>query len=126
MGVVDDFLTELEQLEPDLGRRPGRPAGGRACAEATTLDPHARRWPTPNDALAGATPVPAHVRLVTGGWVMARQALAARTLGRDDKLTTARFYLSELLPQATGLLPAVTAGQDVLFALTPDQLDSRH
>jgi hypothetical protein len=56
---------------------------------------------------------------------MARQAIAARTLGRDDKLTTARFYLTELLPQATGLLPAVTAGSDVLFALTPEQLDSR-
>jgi hypothetical protein len=63
--------------------------------------------------------------IVAGGWVMARQAIAARKLGLDDKLTTARFYLTQLLPQAAGLLPAVKAGKDVLFALTPEQLDSR-
>jgi hypothetical protein len=35
---------------------------------------------------------------------------------------TARFYCEQLLPQAAGLVEAVKAGKDVLFALTPDQL----
>jgi hypothetical protein len=69
--------------------------------------------------------------LVAGGWVMARQAMAARTLGVDDpfnaaKLETARFYIEELLPQVHGLMGAVTAGSDRLFALTPEQLRSTH
>jgi alkylation response protein AidB-like acyl-CoA dehydrogenase len=121
-GVVDDFLAELEQLEPDLGEE--WPAAVATLRAATTwILTHGAS--APNDALAAATPYLRMFGIVAGGWVMARQAIAARTLGRDDKLTTARFYLTELLPQATGLLPAVTAGSDVLFALTPEQLDSR-
>jgi hypothetical protein len=81
----------------------------------------------PNDAFAGATPYLRQLGITVGGWVMARQALAARSLGIDDpfnaaKVTTARFYCEQLLPQAAGLSAAVKAGKDVLFALTPDQL----
>ena len=79
----------------------------------------------PNDAFAGATPYLRMFGLLAGGWVMARQAIAARRVGDDAKLTSVRFYIEELLPQVHGLLPAVTSGRDVLFALTPEQLDSR-
>jgi hypothetical protein len=57
--------------------------------------------------------------IVTGGWLLARSAQAAvRALeagGGDteflnQKLVTARFYAEQLLPQAAGLGPAVTAG----------------
>ncbi|MDF2732844.1 MAG: Acetyl-CoA dehydrogenase C-terminal like, partial [Desertimonas sp.] len=34
----------------------------------------------------------------------------------EQKLVTARFYARQLLPQAAGLLPAITAGADDLFA----------
>ena len=121
-GVVDDFLTELAELDPDIGDE--WPAAVAALRDATTwiLTTGAT---DPNDALAAATPYLRMFGIVAGGWVMARQAIAARKLGLDEKLTTARFYLTELLPQATGLLPAVTAGKDVLFELTPVQLDSR-
>jgi hypothetical protein len=121
-GVVEDFLEELDALDPEVGDE--WPAAVAALREATT-------WiltngaADPNDALAAATPYLRMFGIVAGGWVMARQAIAARKLGLEEKLTTARFYLTELLPQATGLLPAVTAGQDVLFALSPTQLDSR-
>jgi hypothetical protein len=33
----------------------------------------------------------------------------------QDKIGTARFYAGQLLPQAAGLLPAVTAGAGPLF-----------
>jgi hypothetical protein len=51
---------------------------------------------------------------VLGGWFMARSLLAAQTAAGDPgflrvKLATARFYLDQILPQAPGLLGAVTA-----------------
>jgi hypothetical protein len=82
-----------------------------------------------NDALGAASPYLRMFGLVVGGWVMARQAIAARRLGLDDpyheaKLVTARFYVEELLPQVHGLTAAVESSSDVLLALTPDQLRS--
>jgi 3-(methylthio)propanoyl-CoA dehydrogenase len=78
--------------------------------------------------MAGATPYLRLFGLVTGGWVMARQALAAsRAKGDatgadaehlDQKLRTARFYCEQLLPQAVGLVPAVTATNRDLAAAT--------
>jgi alkylation response protein AidB-like acyl-CoA dehydrogenase len=122
-GIVDEFLDELDALDPEFGD--AWPAAVAALREATSWV-LAHGASEPNDALAAATPYLRMFGIAAGGWVMARQAIAARKLGLDEKLTTARFYLTELLPQAAGLLPAVTAGKDVLFALTPDQLDSRH
>ena len=79
----------------------------------------------PNDVLAGATPYLQMSGLVIGGWLMARSALAASRLlpgasGPEavflrEKIGTARFYAGQLLPQADGLLPAVTAGAGPLF-----------
>jgi acyl-CoA dehydrogenase len=64
---------------------------------------------------------------------MERQALAALDALAGDtdpdekdlhqqKLVVARFYGEHLLPQVSGLLPAVTAGKDLLFALDADAL----
>jgi hypothetical protein len=84
----------------------------------------------PADALAGATPYLRLVGVVLGGWLMARQALAAtarlataqaeRAL-LEAKLVTARFYCTQLLPAAAGLVPAVTAGAPDLVGLSPEQ-----
>ena len=66
--------------------------------------------------------------IVTGGWLLTKAALAATELLAGDrngfsdeflrqKVITARFYAKQLLPQAAGLAPAVTAGAtDVLDA----------
>jgi hypothetical protein len=127
-GVVEDLLQRLEAIDPDLGD--AYPKAVAALREATT-------WiltngaADPNNALAAATPYLRMFGLVAGGWVMARQAMAARTLGVDDpfnaaKLETARFYIEELLPQVHGLVGAVKAGSGLLFALTPEQLRSTH
>jgi 3-(methylthio)propanoyl-CoA dehydrogenase len=125
-GVVTEFLQRVESVDPELG--PAYPNGVAALRDATN-------WilenglSDPNHALAAATPYLRMFGLVAGGWVMARQAVAARAAGLDDpynaaKLTTARFFVDELLPQVHGLLPAVKAGKDVLFELTPEQLSS--
>ena len=73
----------------------------------------------PLDALAGATPYLRLFSVVTGGWVMAMQAQTATRLLADatpadkdfyvGKVLTARFFCEQLLPQARGLVPAVTA-----------------
>ena len=74
----------------------------------------------PRDALAGATPYLRMFSLVTGGWVMARQALAAKADHRrrhrrrsrrlEAKIVTARFFAEQLLPAVKGLQSPVTAG----------------
>ncbi len=83
------------------------------------------------DRLAGASPYAALVGITAGGWVMARSAAAAARLiseGGDGgefaeaKITTARFYCEQLLPEARGKLGAVTAGAAPLFAIEPKYL----
>ena len=121
-GVVDDFLNELDQVDPGIGD--AWPAAVAALREATTwILTHGAG--DPNDALAAATPYLRMFGIVAGGWVMARQAIAARTLGLDDKLTTARFYLAELLPQAAGLLRPSPPARTSCSRSPRKQLDSR-
>ena len=67
--------------------------------------------------------------ITVGGWVMARQAVAAGRLGETDafgaaKVATARFYCAELLPQVRGLLPAVRAGADLVLGVPAEGLAS--
>jgi 3-(methylsulfanyl)propanoyl-CoA dehydrogenase len=81
----------------------------------------------PNNALAGATPYLRMCGIVTGGWLLARSARAAQArldAGEGDadflrqKVVTARFYATQVLPQAAGLASAVTAGPSDLLAAT--------
>ena len=137
-GVMADFITGVRALDADLA------AGGDDLApirhplhEATDALENTTRWilthgaEDPNQALAGATPYLRLFGVVAGGWVMARQALAATALlraGQGDaeflraKVTTARFYAEQLLPEALGLVAPVTAGAAGLFAIEPKYL----
>jgi 3-(methylsulfanyl)propanoyl-CoA dehydrogenase len=83
----------------------------------------------PNNLLAGASPYLRMAGMVTGGWLLTKSALAAAELLDGDgggfsdgflrqKLVTARFYATQLLPQAVGLASAVTAGPGDLLATT--------
>jgi 3-(methylthio)propanoyl-CoA dehydrogenase len=88
-----------------------------------------RVGPSPNDALAGATPFLRLMGTVIGGWLMGRAALAAREqleAGTGDKdfleakLATACFYGEQILPSALGLIEAVSADASLLFKI-PDE-----
>lgn len=133
-AVVAGLLAQMEALDPELAAagpelnqmRSALADGVSALREATSWI--ISRGPTePNDALAGATPCLRLSGLVVGGWLMARSALAASRLlrtanGSDavflrEKIGTARFYIAQLLPQAIGPLPAVTAGAEPLFRI---------
>ncbi|MDZ7734247.1 MAG: acyl-CoA dehydrogenase [Acidimicrobiia bacterium] len=83
----------------------------------------------PLQALGAATPYLDLFGQVTGGWLLARQALAAhRALGAGGgdeaflraKITTARFYMDNLLPLASGQLGAVKSGAAGLFDIATD------
>jgi alkylation response protein AidB-like acyl-CoA dehydrogenase len=87
----------------------------------------------PIQALAGATPYLRIFGTVTGGWLLTKQALAAQSeldAGSADteylsaKITTARFYAEQVLPQAAGLVPAVQAGSSALFEVDGSSLAS--
>jgi len=133
-GVVADLLAQMEALDPELAAAGPELAGMRsALAGGVSVLREATDWllsrdqTKPNDVLAGATPYLRLFGLVVGGWLMARSALAASRLlrgtsGSDavflrEKIGTARFYAEQLLPQAAGLLPAVTAGAGPLFEI---------
>ncbi len=131
-GVVTDLLAQIEALHRELAAASPELAGmGSALASGVSAVREATDWimshgaAEPNDALAGATPYLRLFGQVIGGWLLARSALAASRLlpgagGSDaaflrDKIGTACFYAEQLLPEAVGLLPAVTAGAGPLF-----------
>jgi hypothetical protein len=80
---------------------------------------------SPNDALAGSVPYLRMWGITLAGWLLGRSAAAAadRPAGfdgmfLDSKVVVERFFAAHALPQVRGLLPAVTAGADVLYAVT--------
>ncbi len=127
-----EFIASMRELDGELATAGEEFASIRAqlSAQLDTLE-QATGWmlrtgaTDPNSLLAGSTPYLRIWGLVVGGWLMAKSALAAR--GLDDgvaeaQLPLARFYAEQLLPQAAGLLGAVTAGSRDLFALDADAL----
>ena len=137
-GVVHDHLARIASLDDELARAGDELAGSRAAlADGLAALREATDWllergaADPNDALAGATPYLRMYGLVTGGWLHLRAALAARAVADRDgdpdgfyaaRVASARFFCEQMLPEARGLLPAVTAGASPLYALTPAQL----
>jgi len=81
----------------------------------------------PNAVLAGSSPYLRVWALVLGAWLMAKSALAAvgDPAQAEQQLVLARFYAEQLLPQASGLAGAVTAGTRDLFALDGAALSTR-
>jgi len=139
-GVVKDLLAEIGATV-ERGRAAGgdhatiadRLAVGLAAVTETTDWLMAKGLEDVRHALAGATPYLRQLGTVVGGWLLAESALAADEVaaagggGFDEaflaaKRTTARFYATQLLPQAAGLTGAITAGFDDLLALSPAQL----
>jgi alkylation response protein AidB-like acyl-CoA dehydrogenase len=125
-AVMADFLTAIAATADDVrGAGEDLALVGERLAEAHAVLKETTEWlmakglSDPYAAQAGATPYLRMCGIATGGWLLARSALAAqRRLGQDgagselleQKIVTARFYCDQLLPQAAGLRAAVTAG----------------
>jgi hypothetical protein len=133
-GVIADFLAGIESTAGEMSSSEGDAATiGKRLADAHAVLKSTTDWllangsADPGNTLAGATPYLRMCGIVTGGWLLARSALAAERhldAGEGDadflrqKLVTAKFYAEQLLPQAAGLAPAVTAGPADLAAAT--------
>jgi hypothetical protein len=125
-GVVRGYLAEIDALDGSLGEAGERFHEMRSnLRDALAALTSATEWllacDEPGDILAAATPYLEMFGTVAGGYYMAREALHAAATPPDAwleaKVDTALFYAQDLLPRATGLLPAVTAGADRLFAI---------
>jgi alkylation response protein AidB-like acyl-CoA dehydrogenase len=125
-GAVTDYLAafdatvaELAGAGEELASIHGALVDALAALRTSTDWILANGLADPLDALAGATPYLRQFSVVTGGWVMSRQALAATAALADakpadkafyeDKVLTARFFCEQLLPEAAGLVPSITA-----------------
>jgi alkylation response protein AidB-like acyl-CoA dehydrogenase len=115
---IESVLGDLEAAGDDLAAIHRHLTDGVAALRTATDWLLEHGLADPLDALAGATPYLRLFSVVTGGWIMARQALVATTALADGdadkafhegKVLTARFYCEQLLPQAAALVPAVTA-----------------
>ena len=84
----------------------------------------------PTAAASGAAHYLKMFGIVTGGFLMAKGAMAAQEGQADPsadqrfldaKLITARFFADQFLPQAVGLLTPITEGHLTVTALSDDQ-----
>jgi hypothetical protein len=84
----------------------------------------------PEAALSGATPFLRAFASVVGGWLLARQALAAKAEiagGSSDpyfsaKIVSARIFAEQVLSSVDGLCRAATEGSAALAEVTPELL----
>jgi alkylation response protein AidB-like acyl-CoA dehydrogenase len=108
----------------------GGAAGGRLAAAAGALQ-EAADWLRANwagdtrSALAGATPFLELFGITTAGWLLGQQILTARPGGTpflDAKVTSATYFLEQVVPRAAALLPSVMAGAGTLDAIPAELL----
>jgi alkylation response protein AidB-like acyl-CoA dehydrogenase len=139
-GVVADFVREMRSIDAELDVAGDEFTSMRKnLASAIDVLAETTNWimtnglADPKEALAGASPYLHMFGIVAGGWLMARQALAATeelAAGSGDaayleaKVATARHFSDQYLPQASGLVAAVTAGSAGLYAIDVDHLPS--
>src|SRR5215469_5786000 len=133
--AAKSFITSMRALDHELAAASAELAPLRkALSEGLDALGAATDWilaraaENSTDAAAGAM---SYLRLwgaVAGGWLMARAALAAKAdLAKGDgdtdflraKILTARFYGEQILPRASSLKAAATAGAATLMAM-PD------
>ena len=139
-GVVNDLLDRMTATVAELDAAGDELASiARNLSDAIEVLSETTSWimtaglADPKEALAGATPYLRIWGIVVGGWLMARQALAARseldagssdTAYLESKVVTARYYAEQHLPQAGGLVAAVQGGASVLYDVDAAQLAS--
>jgi alkylation response protein AidB-like acyl-CoA dehydrogenase len=132
------FLSELDALPPVLAAAPGAdlPAIGRqlaagiAALREATAAIATQQGHRPAAAAAAAATYLRLCGVVTGGFLMAKGALAAsRALGSgsgdsaflEAKIATARFYADHVLSMAPALVHPIVAGSDSILDFAEEQ-----
>ena len=119
-----EILLTAEGLTEDAGLAPvgRRLATGAAALRRATDFQLANQG---SDSLTSATPYLQLAGDVVGGWLLARQAMAAAGAEAPwlrAKAALARLYASQVLTQAPGLAEAVMEPSQDLAAIPPDAL----
>ena len=116
-GLVERIAAEAEGPLADLADATARVL--RWMQEDASVD----------DKLGGSVPFLTMFATLVSGWLMARQRVAARgeLASGDDpflkaKIAAADYYVAAMVPEATGLEAAATAGAAPLYALSSDEL----
>ncbi len=120
-ALFDELRSELAPLAAAPALRAPL-ADGLAALEQATRWLQATSARAPEAAQAGATPYLRMFAVTLGGFLLARQMRLAAASGAADapaRHASAAFYITQLLPPATALLPAVTAGIEPLAAGQP-------
>jgi alkylation response protein AidB-like acyl-CoA dehydrogenase len=83
----------------------------------------------PDDRLAASYPFMTMLSVATSGWLMARQLAALESHDGDPafkamKLAAIRFYLDQVVPEATGLVAAASAPAAALYAVGEEALSA--
>ena len=130
-AAAQELIAEMRALDAALAEVPGDDMatirrsltpGIDALAIATDWMVETGKSDPPR-ALAGAVPYLKLMGVVTGGWLMARGALAAQqrltqrggdARFHEAKVVTARFFAEHVLATAPSLLPAVAGGSTVM------------
>ncbi len=131
-GVVLDHLASLDVKAKELAGLDGMSVFASNLENAVASARSATSWLLENGstdinaALAGSSPYLRMLGTVVCGGLMADLAMKADLSDDTDfaeaKKVSARFFGEQILPTASGLHGAVTAGADDLFALSAKQL----
>ncbi len=133
LEMLDAFGDDADRLSdvPELARFGENLQAAIGAARTATEHLAGYAGTDPNALLSASTPYLRLLGTVVCAGLLARAALAAgadagggadEAAFRHAKLVSARFFGEQILPTATGLLGAITAGSADLFAIAPDQL----
>jgi alkylation response protein AidB-like acyl-CoA dehydrogenase len=130
VGRMQETIADLDKAGPELAAiKAALTRGVAAVAEAGTYI--STNFASDVRAVAvGAVPFLKLMGIVSGGWMMARAALAAWekiAAGESDpfyaaKIATAVFYAAHVLPAAPGLAQVIVGGGVSALAIPDDQL----
>jgi alkylation response protein AidB-like acyl-CoA dehydrogenase len=116
---MHDVDAKLADAGPELASLRAALSDGIAALDDATDWILEHQKGDPHDAAAGAVPFMRLWGTVAGGWLLAQGAIAAKAdldAGQGDasflkaKIVTARFYGEHILPRASSLKAAATAG----------------
>jgi len=135
--VLEKFVSEINSLADQLLEDDRHSSIGQALLRGKDQLSEAAVWLgsrlaiQPNDAAAGAVPFMRLTGVVVGGYYLARSAQIAQQLldsGEgdvdflNDKIAVAKFYAEQILPTVAGLVPTITGGADLFYAIPNDRL----
>ncbi|WP_321389149.1 acyl-CoA dehydrogenase C-terminal domain-containing protein [Emcibacter sp.] len=132
LGMIDDFLSAMPEIG-ELARFKENLVVLTSHCRETAEWLFARQQQNMRDVAAGSVPFLRLMSIVTGGYLMARAAVAAQTRleagngnGEEDflraKIATARFYGEQVVPTAVGLKDIIMSGDSLFYAIEEDHM----